>query len=70
LPQKAVTFNAETFEEFLYHLLRHTKKKIYLVLNNTRWHRAKKLKPLFAKGRIVPIYLPPYSPELNPIERV
>jgi transposase len=70
LTQKAATFNAETFENFLCHLLRSTTGTIFIILDNARWHRAKKLKPLFAEGRIIPIYLPPYSPELNPIERV
>ena len=43
-----------------------------MILDNARYHRAQDLKPFFAKNqsRIQRAFLPPYSPELNPIERV
>ncbi|HIE43261.1 MAG TPA: hypothetical protein EYP78_00495 [Candidatus Omnitrophica bacterium] len=46
--------------------------QILLILDNARYHRAQDLKPFFAKNqsRIQRAFLPPYSPELNPIERV
>jgi len=37
-----------------------------MVLDNASWHRTKKLE----WGNIEPLYLPPYSPDLNPIERI
>lgn len=37
-----------------------------LVLDNASWHKAARLK----WGRFEPLYLPPYSPDLNPIERL
>ena len=68
------SFNAETFEQFLRKLIRHRKRsgKMVLILDNARYHHAKKLKPFLHKYRKVlrTDYLPPYSPELNPIERV
>lgn len=72
LTQEALTFNAQTFGEFIRYLLRSTKGKIYLILDNARWHRAKELNAFFKahRNRLVFIFLPPYSPELNPIERV
>jgi transposase len=72
LTQEAPTFNAETFGDFLRHLLQHTSGKLYLILDNATWHRAQDLKDLFFQNRhrLVRIFLPPYSPELNPIERV
>lgn len=70
--QKAPTFNATTFGSFLHYLLQHTQGKVFLILDNARWHRARELKTFFARNphRLIRIFLPPYSPELNPIERV
>lgn len=44
--------------------------KIYLVLDNASYNRAKKVKKLAKKLKIRILYLPPYSPNLNPIERL
>ena len=38
----------------------------YLVLDNASWHKAKALN----WHHITPVYLPPYSPDFNPIERL
>jgi transposase len=72
LAREALTFNAETFGDFVDYLLQSTHGKIYLILDNARWHKAKALKELFStnRDRIVRYFLPPYSPELNPVERV
>ncbi|MFA6223292.1 MAG: transposase [Desulfomonilaceae bacterium] len=40
--------------------------KNVLTLDNASWHRSKKIK----WGRFEPVFLPPYSPDLNPIERL
>jgi transposase len=40
---------------------------IVLVMDNAGWHRSKDLK---MPSNITPLFLPPYSPELNPIERL
>jgi hypothetical protein len=37
-----------------------------LILDNASWHKTKSLK----WGRFESVYLPPYSPDLNPIERL
>jgi transposase len=72
LTEEASTFNAETFGDFIRHLLHHTQEKLYLILDNASWHKARDLKDLFIRhrDRLERIFLPPYSPELNPIERV
>ncbi len=72
LTKKAPIFNSDTFGDFLYYLLQHTKGKLFLILDNASWHRAQDLKKFFFENRhrLVRIFLPPYSPELNPIERV
>jgi hypothetical protein len=41
-------------------------KTVYLVLDNASWHKVKSLN----WHHITPLYLPPYSPDLNPIERL
>ena len=43
-------------------------KKIVIVLDNFSTHKAKALKEYAKKIGICLVYLPPYSPDLNPIE--
>ena len=68
------TFNAATFETFLKTLLRHRSRdtRMVLVWDNARYHHAGLLKPLRRKYRAVLtlLFLPPYSPQLAPVERV
>ena len=42
-------------------------KSIIIVMDGAGWHHSKDLK---IPGNIEIIYLPPYSPELNPVERM
>lgn len=67
-------FNAETFKEFLKKLLRHRSrgKRMVVVLDNARYHHAVLLVPFLRKyrGVLQLQFLPPYSPQLAPIERV
>jgi transposase len=44
--------------------------KIYLVCDNAAYHKSDEIKDLTKKGRVQMVYLPPYSPNLNPIERL
>jgi len=70
----AETFNAQSFQVFLTRLLRRRRRgcKMVVVLDNARWHHARALRPwLFKHRRILQLnFLPPYSPDLNPVERV
>jgi len=43
-----------------------TRKRNILILDNASWHKGKKLDWHFFE----PLYLPPYSPDFNPIERI
>lgn len=67
-------FNAESFSAFLKKVLKTRKKhkKLIMVLDNARYHHAIMLKPWLTKHKkeIQLLFLPPYSPELNHIERV
>ena len=59
----------EDFLRFLYQLRHKEKKKrILLIIDNARIHHAKKVRAYCEKNNIKLVYLPPYSPELNPIE--
>jgi len=72
--QQDSQFNATSFQAFLSRLIRHRKhgNKIIMVVDNARWHHARQIKPWLKKHRgIIRLdFLPPYSPNLNPIERV
>jgi transposase len=65
-------FNSDTFIEYLKALTLGIKKKITLVLDNASPHKSKKIKEFVAKNKrkIELIYLPAYSPDLNPQEGV
>ena len=59
--------NSDFFQVFLNELAKETEgRKIVMVLDNATWHKVKMLK----WHNIEPKYLPPYSPDLNPIERL
>lgn len=74
LTQFEESFNALTFQSFLEYILRYRTpgKMMVIVLDNARWHHAKLLSPWLHKHRqdLMLDFLPPYSPELNAIERV
>jgi transposase len=49
-----------------------SKKRIVIVVDNAKYHHAKIVDEWIQSlnGKISLLFLPPYSPELNPIERV
>lgn len=66
------TINADTFIEMLQKVeaFYPEKSKIYGILDNARYHRNKKVTEYLKTSRIVLEFLPPYSPNLNLIERL
>lgn len=59
--------NAEIFQIFLDQLAKQLKgRNVLLILDNASWHRAKALN----WHGLEHAYLPPYSPDFNPIERL
>ena len=63
--------NTITFFTFLVKVTKlYPQQKVTMVVDNVRYHHAKRLKPILEKykNRIELAYLPPYSPDLNPIE--
>lgn len=62
--------NAEVFIRFLRQLIKGRRRKIILIVDNLRVHHSQMVKEWLAKNsrRIELVYLPAYSPELNPDE--
>ena len=59
--------DTSTFQVFLDHLSNETnQRQIVLALDNASWHKTKSL----SWHNITPLYLAPYSPDLNPIENI
>lgn len=57
--------NTETFQFFLdYFNKQLAGRHVLMVMDNASWHKSKCLN----WGTVLPVYLPPYSPDLNPIE--
>ena len=65
-------FNADKLIEFLAALIKDAGKKVFLILDNLRVHHSKPVKAWVAErqDKIELFYLPSYSPELNPEERL
>jgi len=73
--REAEVFNAETFWTFMKKLRQiscHSGRRVFVLSDNARYHHAK-LHADWRKqssGKFDLLFLPPYSPDLNPIERV
>lgn len=65
-------FNSDRLIEFLEALIKDAKRKVFLILDNLRVHHSKPVKAWLAErvAQIEVFYLPSYSPELNPEERL
>ena len=63
-------FNGEVFIDFLRRLIRDRGRKVYLIVDRHPVHISRKVRGWVERHRaeIRRIYLPPYSPELNPGE--
>ena len=69
------TFSGGTTVEHFKHylkdiLLPHLNGNSVLVMDNMKSHHAKAVKDLLDSSGVRYIYLPPYSPDLNPIEKL
>ena len=65
-------FNHERLIEFFESLVRDAGRKVFLILDNLSVHHCKPVKTWLAehKAQMEVFYLPSYSPELNPEERL
>lgn len=66
--------DAAVFEDFIEQLLQHRGKwpepKSVLVMDNASFHHSDRIEQICANAGVKSVYLPPYSPDLNPIEEV
>ena len=64
------TCNSKTFKGFLRVMLR-IYPKILLILDNAPYHKSGTVTKFVKanEGRLRPVFLPPYTPQLNPIEQ-
>lgn len=64
-------FNADRLIEFMQALVKDAGRKVFLILDHLRVHHSKPVKEWVAKNKKIELfYLPSYSPELNPEERL
>ena len=69
----ALRGNTRSFFQFLLLVTRqYPGRKVIMVLDNVMYHHAKRLRPILERysSRIALVFLPPYSPDLNPMERI
>jgi transposase len=66
------TTDGDVFEDFIEQLLHHCGKwpepKSVLVMDNASFHHSERIRQLCHDAGVKLLYLPPYSPDLNPIE--
>lgn len=64
--------DATVFEDFIAQLLQHCGRwpepKSVLVMDNASFHHSESIAQMCAEAGVKLVYLPPYSPDLNPIE--
>lgn len=66
------TLNTNTLIKFVNRLCKDTNRKLFVILDNLAVHRSKKFMKWIdvRSNKIAVFYLPPYSPELNPDEKL
>lgn len=64
--------DAAWFEDFVHQLLRHCRPwpgpRSVLVMDNASWHNKESIERICAVRGVKVLFLPPYSPDFNPIE--
>ena len=71
IAQEYKSVNAESMIEFLKHLEAYSSaSKIHIISDNGRANKNKAIEAYLPTSKIEIHYLPPYSPNLNPIERL
>lgn len=72
LVQEHPRLNAETTIEFFKRIEHHNPKSrnIYIILDNAGYYKGEKVREFLITSRIKILFLPPYAPNLNLIERL
>jgi transposase len=63
------TAKSITILKYFKKIFRYTKRKMTVVLDKAKIHHSKLLSELFKKHGHILMFLPPYSPDLNKIEK-
>lgn len=65
------SFDGPAIAEFLRDLLRHLPGKVIVVWDNAGFHKGRAVRDVLSKHpRLTLEHLPPYAPELNPVEQL
>jgi transposase len=64
------TADSNTVYAYFEAVLPNLKQGSVIILDNASYHKSQILKDLFTKYNCTLMFLPPYSPELNPIENL
>ena len=65
-----ITVNKERFITWMKeHLTPHLKNGKIVVMDNAPWHKGQEIRDIIENTGAKLIFLPPYSPDLNPIEQ-
>lgn len=67
---KTKAFNSTLFYEFMKEIVSSLQHQMYFILDNVGFHKTKKLQELIKNEGHVLLFIPPYSPEFNPIEYI
>lgn len=66
--------DASIFEDFVEQLLHHCGRwpepKSVLIMDNASFHHTERVEQMCSDAGVKLLYLPPYSPDLNPIEEM
>lgn len=66
--------DSSVFEDFIEELLHYCGKwpepKSVLVMDNASFHHSERIEQMCSQAGVKLVYLPPYSPDLNPIEEL
>ncbi len=66
--------DSENFESFIEELLQHCGRwpqpRSVLIMDNASFHRTDQIREMCDEAGVILLYLPPYSPDLNPIEEL
>ena len=64
------TATKEVIIAYFKYILQKLPPKTIIIVDNASVHKSKELKELFRLHDVILEFLPPYSPELNPIEKL
>jgi len=63
------SINGELFKKFILELVKKVQNK-YILMDNVQFHKNKEILKIITESNNIPLFIPPYSPEFNPIEEV